>query len=92
MNVDVKDLVKISKARAGFTDLCDRALSGRDVVVTKDSVPIVAIISIERFEALQAAESGCIMAPMRPLTEDEMRDFRKRLVDRAPHKGEGGQP
>lgn len=49
------DSVTVRDARAGLASIIDRALDGGATVITRDGVPVAAVVSMDDFDALEDA-------------------------------------
>jgi prevent-host-death family protein len=49
------DSVSVREARAGLASIIDRALDGGATVITRDGVPVAAVVSMDDFNALEDA-------------------------------------
>lgn len=65
------DAVPVREARAEFARLIDRAIDGGATVITRDGVPVAAVVSMSDYDALEDAIDEYFARKAEAVTEAE---------------------
>lgn len=85
MRVDTDDLVSVTEASNRLSQLVTDAAEGRERVLVRHNVPVAALVSIKRLDALQQLERDMrdfVLAQSRVLDDDGTRLGWDELLDR----------